>query len=39
MELKTNMMSQSVGGDWESLPPELVAQIYRHLPLRERKLG
>ncbi len=26
-------------GDWESLPPELVAQIYTHLPLRERKLG
>ncbi|CAL8468747.1 g8287 [Coccomyxa elongata] len=32
-------MSQLVGGDWESLPPELVAQIYKHLPLRERKLG
>lgn len=34
-----NGHSQPVTGDWDSLPPELVAQIYMHLPLRERKLG
>ena len=27
------------GEDWAGLPPELVAQIYAHLPLRDRKLG
>ena len=27
------------GEDWAALPPELVAQIYAHLPLRDRKLG
>jgi hypothetical protein len=27
------------GEDWAGLPPELVVQIYAHLPLRDRKLG
>ena len=27
------------GEDWAGLPPELVAQIFAHLPLRDRKLG
>ena len=27
------------GADWAVLPPELVAQIYAHLHLRDRKLG